>query len=521
MVSTNITTAPPQPTTGLRYWMEQVLQQCARAERDLAPDPVHDLRVALRRCRSLADGMIALDSSPEWKKMKKAGRKLFQSLGQLRDLHVMIEWVEKLSPAALPQSRAILDAPGPVETVDRDPAALALLTAFASLEQEHRNVARTALQTFDRKQWRQWSRGLPARAAHFRPGSPLFRHLALERWTEARELHRRALHNRSQTAFHELRVGVKRFRYIVENFLPAPHEDWGADLKQIQDVLGDVHDLDVLWATASGMNVFPSADSRRAWQLLIAEKRKRRLDLYHEKMVGPDSLWIRWRAGLPQGAEVREIAIRRLRVWARGLDPDFVHSQCVARLALELFDGLCARNLFAVDNTRDLRSSLLLAALLHDVGKSQGEKSHHKRSEELILAHGIPLGCSEEEIRRAALVARFHAGALPTRRHKALRDLLPDQQRVVIELTAVLRLANALDVTHDGHVRRIQVRFEEGNSVPRGDRSYVIVAAEGYSAHSATAQAAAAERYLLETVVHRPVLVRPLLPSRLPAKRGS
>ena len=59
------------------------------------------------------------------------------------------------------------------------------------------------------------------RAARIRQGSALFKHLALERWTEARELHNRALRNRSQVAFHSLRIGIKRFRYIVENFLPS------------------------------------------------------------------------------------------------------------------------------------------------------------------------------------------------------------------------------------------------------------------------------------------------------------
>src|SRR5580658_8023373 len=90
---------PEKTTTGLRYWMARVLEECDHVAADFSADPVHDLRVSLRRCRSLADGMIALDPDPDWKAMKKAGKRLFQRLGALRDVQVMMEWVEKLVPA--------------------------------------------------------------------------------------------------------------------------------------------------------------------------------------------------------------------------------------------------------------------------------------------------------------------------------------------------------------------------------------------------------------------------------------
>jgi len=76
-----------------------VLEECKNVEADFGSDPVHDLRVALRRCRSLADGLMALDPDPEWKAMKKAGKRLFQRLGELRDIQVMEEWIEKLTEA--------------------------------------------------------------------------------------------------------------------------------------------------------------------------------------------------------------------------------------------------------------------------------------------------------------------------------------------------------------------------------------------------------------------------------------
>src|ERR1700685_3531765 len=124
--------------TGLRYWMVRVLEEGDEASPDFAADPVHDLRVALRRCRSMADGMMAMDPDPAWKAMKKAGKRLFQRLGALRDVQVMMEWIEKLearktsagggdSPALAPEENhfesASDAAPAEAETQSpRDPA---------------------------------------------------------------------------------------------------------------------------------------------------------------------------------------------------------------------------------------------------------------------------------------------------------------------------------------------------------------------------------------------------------------
>src|SRR5438874_11247090 len=97
-------------TTGLRYWMARVLQECEHVEADFSADPVHDLRVALRRCRSVADGMMAMDPDPEWKAMKKAGKRLFHRLGDLRDIQVMLEWIANLHPESKSVARALLPA---------------------------------------------------------------------------------------------------------------------------------------------------------------------------------------------------------------------------------------------------------------------------------------------------------------------------------------------------------------------------------------------------------------------------
>src|SRR5208283_2648227 len=202
--------------------------------------------------------------------------------------------------------------------------------------------------------------------------------------------------------------------------------------------------------------------------------------LYRQKMVGSDSLWQVWRAALPQGKQIQALATRRMKLWANGLDPDFPHSERVANLALQLYDGLVANGWRPSLDGISARSSLLAAALLHDVGKSKGEKGHHKTSFDMIRAHGNPLGWKPADLQRAAIVARFHRGALPTRSHKALRDLLPEEQKGTVQLAAILRLANALDAEHDGRVRRLRVQKDSGNHAGRALSGCVIVMAEGF-----------------------------------------
>ena len=537
--------------------MASVLDECEHVAADFSADPVHDLRVALRRCRSMADGLIAIDPDPNWKAMKKAGKRLFQRLGDLRDIQVMMEWIDKLQPKPI----AVVDAAGvsvarplpsdsthatgsepseaeslpananiPVHPAQNspvhEPAAHALFEILLSRESEQKQEAHAALEEFDRKQWKQWSKSLPQRAARIRPGSALFKHLALERWTAAHDLHTRALRNRSQVAFHTLRIGIKRFRYIVENFLPEEHKAWSHDLKKMQDLLGEVHDLDVLWATAMSCHVFPDEESRTRWHTCIVDERNARLDLYRKKMTGPESLWHVWRDGLPQGKQIQSIATQRMKYWAKTLDPDFGHAERVTHLSLELYDGLKTVGLFGSTNgvvqTLDPRDTLSIAALLHDVGKSEGEKGHHKTSYDLIRGHTAPLGWKPEDLQRAAIVARFHRGALPTRGHKTLRDLLPDEQKLAIQLAAILRLANAFDSAHDGQIRRVRVENEAAvvnkrprrtNGLPRKAASLargeaLVIAAEGYAPNGPTALTIAAERHLLETVLRRPVVVK-------------
>src|SRR6516165_5780966 len=96
--------------SGPAYWAARVLEECDKASHDFAADPVHDLRVAIRRCRSMADGFLSVDPNPAWRQMKKLGKRLFASLGDLRDTQVMMEWIEKLSTKDDPLRQILLDS---------------------------------------------------------------------------------------------------------------------------------------------------------------------------------------------------------------------------------------------------------------------------------------------------------------------------------------------------------------------------------------------------------------------------
>jgi CHAD domain-containing protein len=541
--------ATTKPKLGLRAWMERVLLECDRAAAGFDVDAVHDLRVSLRRCRSLADGLMAIDPDSSWKDMKKAGKKLFQALGELRDMQVMQKWIEKLgdvgesaagdAPTLAQKTRKDgVPAPGDYSAGDHsfghhpsgDWVAFKLLTHVRVREAECKQHAFKDLEQFDRKQWQQWTRTLPRRAARVRPGSVVYLHLALEKWTAAYDLHKHALRTRSQASWHQLRIGIKRFRYTVENFLPRQHALWGDDLKELQDLLGEVHDLDVLWATAVGIQAFPEVESRERWRLKLNAERARRIARYREKMVGRQSLWRVWRAELPSGPQLRAAAMSRLKLWAGYLDPDFLHSQRVAGLALTLYDGLKDAGLMRASalsgNAKlepDWRSVLQAAALMHDVGKGKGadsrhadtrravnrQKNHQKSSYRMIRGLARPLGWSARELEMAAVVARYHRGALPGPRGKIMQVLeLPDRP-IAMELAAVLRLANALDIPHGRTGSERAPRLEV--SV---DDHFVLLRVAGYSALDDSAEGVAGARHLLETVLRRPVVVRALRASK-------
>lgn len=136
--------------------------------------------------------------------------------------------------------------------------------------------------------------------------------------------------------------------------------------------------------------------------------------------------------------------------WAESLRVDVPHQLQVTRLALQIFDE--TRSLHGEDE--HARALLETAALLHDVGFSIDIKAHHKHSHDMILEHGIP-GFAKQDARAVACVARYHRKTEPSPDHGTFAKLDGPLRETVRRLSAILRVADALDRSHQDRVRRI------------------------------------------------------------------
>jgi exopolyphosphatase / guanosine-5'-triphosphate,3'-diphosphate pyrophosphatase len=132
---------------------------------------------------------------------------------------------------------------------------------------------------------------------------------------------------------------------------------------------------------------------------------------------------------------------------------DKTHSQQVARLALSLFEQM--RDLHGLP---DRYSSILhAAAMLHDIGLFIAYPKHHKHSYYLIKSSG-PNSFDAIELDIIANIARYHRKSHPSPKHLPFSQLSTVQQDVVRKLSAILRVADALDYGRQSRIREIQVK---------------------------------------------------------------
>ena len=480
-MATGITVAgSPAERRDLSYWMERVLKELEKVQNAPDPDSVHDLRVAIRRCRSVAAVMEEVDPDPAWPEMRKIPRKLFHDLGDLRDTQVLEEWTRRLS-------------------AEGDAIRELLQGRFSERETELQDEALRAIKKFNLKSWRKLGRVLGRRTRLVPADSPTAECLALERLESARQLHSRTFRSTKPETWHALRIGLKKFRYTVESLLPTRYAVWGGDLKKVQDLLGEVHDLDVLGEAIRQLATSELEERRDAWMERLTLERNQRLETYRQLTLGKSNLWHDWREGLPEGAKLETAGLARLRATVRAVDKNARRSGQVSALAMRIYDGLARLQAAPVFGDKSLRKIMRAAARVHGIGSGLETKAPQKAARDFLMHMERPAGWSAEEWRLMAMVVRYHRGAQPKTEQKGFAELSEAERGEVCACAGVLRLARVL--RKSGVQSTVGVRLEKSVDA-------VIVRVPGLIETEETAAGIAAGKYLLETCIGCPLLLK-------------
>src|SRR5229473_3088459 len=136
------------------------------------------------------------------------------------------------------------------------------------------------------------------------------------------------------------------------------------------------------------------------------------------------------------------------------------HGRQVARLALKLFDATAP----VLGLPKSSRELLEFAALLHDIGHAIDHDRHNRHSYYLIKNAEL-FGFETDEIEVIAQAARGHRKQAPKLDSPDLKPLSPTKRRVVRGLAAILRVADALDRSHFGVVKNIDVSYSPGRII--------------------------------------------------------
>lgn len=162
--------------------------------------------------------------------------------------------------------------------------------------------------------------------------------------------------------------------------------------------------------------------------------------------------------------ELEKDALSLARSIAEKYRYDKAHAENVEKNSLMLFDE--TRKLHGLGKRE--RLLLQLAAILHDSGKFISLNEHYMQSYNIVLASEIP-GITEEEQAIIANVARYHSGLGPEQGHANFACLSGACKLVVAKLSAIIRIADALDRSHKQKVREMKLEWESNRLIVRVD----------------------------------------------------
>lgn len=132
--------------------------------------------------------------------------------------------------------------------------------------------------------------------------------------------------------------------------------------------------------------------------------------------------------------------------------PDETHARYVADLTLQLFDGLAPMHKLPATD----RALAWSAAMLHDIGHHIAGRSHHKHGQYLLKHIRMP-GFTAPELAVLSNVVRYHSRSRPKPHHEDYAALSDEDRRRVDVLAGIVRIADALDRSHDQPVTALSI----------------------------------------------------------------
>ncbi|MBP1743209.1 MAG: hypothetical protein H6Q58_187 [Firmicutes bacterium] len=160
--------------------------------------------------------------------------------------------------------------------------------------------------------------------------------------------------------------------------------------------------------------------------------------------------------------ELEKDALTLARSIAAKFQYDKAHAEDVEEKSLILFDE--TRKLHGLGKRE--RLLLQLAAILHDSGKFISLNEHYIQSYNIVLASEIP-GIIQEEQKIIANVARYHSGLGPEISHPNFSSLEEPSKLIVAKLSAIIRIADALDRSHKQKISEMKVEWESSRLLIR------------------------------------------------------
>jgi CHAD domain-containing protein len=475
------TDTAPAHARSLSRWARKLKRRARRA----GAGGIHKLRVALRTLRVIAGGISALDPEPRWLELRRKSGRLLRRLSRARDARVTLELARTLA--------------GTPDHADFLPW----------LEKRARKAERRALRGWNRDavlEVAALAASLADRACSLAGDDLAFEHLALEALELVLKRHRACAKAPGREAYHELRLALKRFRYLVENFLPALALEWESAMREAQDTLGAMHDLDVLDAALDEPGCPVRRGRKSSWRRRTQAAFDALLARYRHLVAGRATPYEAWSEALPRGNQLTQAAFARLRATAQFVDPRAAEARHVAHLAQQLYDGISRASLGPPFGEARAARTLRAAALLHGLARDRTGAARERRSAKLIRSLPVPLGIEADELALAALVVRYSGEEEPQAVHHRFGRLGLRDRELVSTLAGVLRVARALDAARDGAITGVQVEVspESVALYPQGDLS-----------NPAMEHALVRAKPMLEQGLQRIIVLRPGSPPRL------